>query len=180
MNALKGSYQPVLALGLLAAMGSGPKALQDVLLQTLSRNATSVMTNVPGPQEPLYLAGAAHRQPHVLGAAVGRHRHGRVDHLVQRRRAVRRSSPTAGCAPIPSASATRFGAEFEKLVLIDADGAVAARRRARSARRRRPRPLNDGVRRAYGHAGYVFGAANASFRYWLSGTVRSFVLNHFA
>ncbi|HMA31248.1 MAG TPA: wax ester/triacylglycerol synthase domain-containing protein, partial [Casimicrobiaceae bacterium] len=28
MNALKGSYQPVLALGLLAAMGSGPKLLQ--------------------------------------------------------------------------------------------------------------------------------------------------------
>ena len=33
MNALKGSYQPVLALGLLAAMGAGPKVLQDVLLR---------------------------------------------------------------------------------------------------------------------------------------------------
>ncbi len=59
MNALKGSFQPVLALGLLAAMGSGPKALQEVLLQALARNATAVMTNVPGPQAPLYLAGAA-------------------------------------------------------------------------------------------------------------------------
>jgi WS/DGAT/MGAT family acyltransferase len=57
MNALKGSYQPVLALGILAAMGSGPKMLQEVLLQILARNATAVMTNVPGPQQTLYFAG---------------------------------------------------------------------------------------------------------------------------
>jgi WS/DGAT/MGAT family acyltransferase len=57
MNALKASYQPVLALGLLAAMGAGPKILQDQLLAALARNATAVMTNVPGPQQPLYLAG---------------------------------------------------------------------------------------------------------------------------
>src|SRR5258708_39550988 len=59
MNALKGSFQPVLALGLLAAMGAGPKALQEVLLHALARNGSAVMTNVPGPQQPLYLAGAA-------------------------------------------------------------------------------------------------------------------------
>jgi hypothetical protein len=58
MRALKGSYQPVLALGLLAAMGAGPRTLQEVLLSLLARNATAVMTNVPGPQQPLYLAGA--------------------------------------------------------------------------------------------------------------------------
>ncbi len=58
MSELKGSYQPVLALGLLAAMGSGPRLLQEALLTALARNATAVMTNVPGPQQPLYLAGA--------------------------------------------------------------------------------------------------------------------------
>ena len=60
MNALKGSFQPVLALGLLAAMGTGPKALQELaLLRALARNGSAVMTNVPGPQQPLYMAGAA-------------------------------------------------------------------------------------------------------------------------
>ena len=59
MTALKGSYQPVIALGLLAAMGAGPKVLQEELLQALARNGTAVMTNVPGPPQPLYFAGAA-------------------------------------------------------------------------------------------------------------------------
>jgi len=59
MLALKGSYQPILALGILAAMGAGPKLLQDQLLAVLARNATAVMTNVPGPQQPLFLCGAA-------------------------------------------------------------------------------------------------------------------------
>jgi len=59
MQALKGSYQPVLSLGILAAMGAGPKMLQEKLLALLARNATAVMTNVPGPQQPLFLAGAS-------------------------------------------------------------------------------------------------------------------------
>ena len=58
MSALKGSYQPVLALGILAAMGAGPKVLQETLLAILARNASAVMTNVPGPQQPLWFAGA--------------------------------------------------------------------------------------------------------------------------
>ncbi len=57
MRSLKGSYQPVIALGILAAMGAGPHVLQERLLALLAKNATAVMTNVPGPREPLYLAG---------------------------------------------------------------------------------------------------------------------------
>jgi WS/DGAT/MGAT family acyltransferase len=57
MAALKGSFQPLLTLGLLTAAGVAPKMLQDQLVTVLARNATAVMTNVPGPQQPLYLAG---------------------------------------------------------------------------------------------------------------------------
>ena len=59
MEQLKGSYQPILALGILAAVGAGPRMLQEQVLGMLAKNATAVMTNVPGPQKPLYLSGAA-------------------------------------------------------------------------------------------------------------------------
>jgi diacylglycerol O-acyltransferase len=58
MNELKESYQPILALGLLGAVGMGPNLLQQPLLDLLSNKASAVMTNVPGPREPIYLAGA--------------------------------------------------------------------------------------------------------------------------
>jgi diacylglycerol O-acyltransferase len=57
MQALKGSYQPVIALALLSAVGYGPRALQEQVTQLLGANASAVMTNVPGPQHALYFAG---------------------------------------------------------------------------------------------------------------------------
>ena len=106
MNALKDSYQPILALGLLAAMGAGPKVLQEQLLQALARNGTAVMTNVPGPQQRLYFAGARDRALPVLGAAIRRHRNGRLDPVVRRQRAVRPHHRPRTCVPIPSASSS--------------------------------------------------------------------------
>jgi WS/DGAT/MGAT family acyltransferase len=58
MAALKKSYEPVVTLGLVEALGYGPKILQDRLFDLLLSRATAVMTNVPGPQRPLYLGGA--------------------------------------------------------------------------------------------------------------------------
>jgi WS/DGAT/MGAT family acyltransferase len=117
MNALKGSYQPVLALGLLAAMGAAPKALQEVLLYALARNATSVMTNVPGPQESLYLAGKRIESMMVwvpqsgdigMGVSILSY-HGAVQFgLITDR----------GMCPDPEAIIERFASEFEKLVLV--------------------------------------------------------------
>ncbi|MEZ5613823.1 MAG: wax ester/triacylglycerol synthase family O-acyltransferase [Rhodocyclaceae bacterium] len=57
MEELKGSYQPVVALGVLAATGMAPKFVQDIALDILANKASAVMTNVPGPQQPLYMAG---------------------------------------------------------------------------------------------------------------------------
>jgi len=58
MNELKNSYQPPLTLGLLAAVGVAPKMVQQQFLDILAAKASAVMTNVPGPKQPLYLAGA--------------------------------------------------------------------------------------------------------------------------
>ena len=57
MTQLKGSYQPVLTLGLMAALGRLPAAAQSAAIDLLSTKASAVATNVPGPQESLYLAG---------------------------------------------------------------------------------------------------------------------------
>ena len=58
MNDLKNSYQPLLTLGILAAVGLAPKVIQQQFLDTLAAKASTVMTNVPGPRQPLYLAGS--------------------------------------------------------------------------------------------------------------------------
>ncbi|MCA9969274.1 MAG: wax ester/triacylglycerol synthase family O-acyltransferase, partial [Anaerolineales bacterium] len=58
MNALKNSPEAVVAFGILGAMGLTPTDVQKVIVQMFAMKATAVMTNVPGPQIPLYLAGA--------------------------------------------------------------------------------------------------------------------------
>jgi diacylglycerol O-acyltransferase len=57
MTQLKGSYQPVLTLGLMAALGRLPAAVESAAIDLLSTKASAVATNVPGPQQPRYLAG---------------------------------------------------------------------------------------------------------------------------
>jgi diacylglycerol O-acyltransferase / wax synthase len=62
MSELKRSKQAALTFGLLAAVGMAPVALQRMALDLFSRKATTVATNVPGPQMPLYLAGCEVRE----------------------------------------------------------------------------------------------------------------------
>ena len=58
MDALKGSTQPLLAFGLLAVAGLMVKPAQDALLNLFGRKTTAVMTNVPGPHEPMTICGS--------------------------------------------------------------------------------------------------------------------------
>jgi WS/DGAT/MGAT family acyltransferase len=116
MRSLKGSFQPVLTLGLLAAAGAGPKVLQEQLITVLARNASAVMTNVPGPQAPLYLAGARIErfmfwvpQSGDIGMGVSilsYNGHVQFGLITDR-----------GFCPDPEKIIARFAPEFEKLVL---------------------------------------------------------------
>jgi len=116
MRALKGSYQPLLALGVLAAMGSGPQLVQDVLLSALARNASAVMTNVPGPQTPLWLGGA--RLANVMFWVPQSGDIGLGVSILSYDGAVRFGIVAdRGLCPDPERISARFGAEFEKLVL---------------------------------------------------------------
>jgi WS/DGAT/MGAT family acyltransferase len=62
MNDLKGGYQPVLAFALLAVAGLLIKPMQDLLLGLFAKKATAVMTNVPGPRDPLQFCGRTVKQ----------------------------------------------------------------------------------------------------------------------
>jgi len=57
MDELKNSYQAIISMGILGAVGFLPRPMQKQVLDLFSSKATAVMTNVPGPQVPLYMAG---------------------------------------------------------------------------------------------------------------------------
>lgn len=57
MRELKRSPQPSVMLGLMTVLGAAGETLQSAAVDLLSRKATLVATNVPGPTAPLSLAG---------------------------------------------------------------------------------------------------------------------------
>ena len=58
MNELKGSYTALVAMSVLGVLGATPKQVQNEIQNYFARKATAVMSNVPGPQQPLFLAGS--------------------------------------------------------------------------------------------------------------------------
>lgn len=57
MRELKSSRQAAVSYGLLGVLGMAPTSVQRHALELLSKKATVVATNVPGPKQALYLAG---------------------------------------------------------------------------------------------------------------------------
>ncbi len=57
MDALKRSVEPLVTWGILELIGSSPKLVERLVLDYFAKRVSFVMTNVPGPERPLYLAG---------------------------------------------------------------------------------------------------------------------------
>ena len=117
MNNLKNSRQAIVAFGLLAALGMAPSQLQGLALELFSRKATAVATNVPGPQQPLYLAGCTLREmmfwvPQTGSIGVG------ISILSYNGRVHFGLIADAKLIPDPDAVISRFGAEFDKLLYL--------------------------------------------------------------
>ena len=62
MHELKEGYMPVIAMAILGMTGLAPRMVQKQVLDLLASKATAVMTNVPGPQQALYMAGSRMKQ----------------------------------------------------------------------------------------------------------------------
>jgi WS/DGAT/MGAT family acyltransferase len=62
MNEIKDSPEAVVAYGVLYALGMTPVDIEGVFLDFFGSKSTMVLTNVPGPQFQLYLAGSPMRE----------------------------------------------------------------------------------------------------------------------
>ncbi len=162
MNELKSSYTAVLAMSILGLVGFAPRQLQKQALDFLARKGTAVMTNVPGPQQPLYMAGAVIRRMMFwvpqsgdigVGVSILSYAGGVQFGLITDKR----------LCPHPQRIIDRFAPEFEKLVLslcmlpwnqpVDADDAQnwlfpsmpgPARRKTRKPRAKARKPAARG------------------------------------
>ncbi|HRP26952.1 MAG TPA: wax ester/triacylglycerol synthase family O-acyltransferase [Burkholderiaceae bacterium] len=117
MREMKGSYQPLLAFGVLAVAGLLVKPMQDALLDLFAKKSTAVMTNVPGPAEPLKLCGSTLRQTIFwvpasgdlgIGISILSYGGGVQFGMITDER----------LCPQPQKIIDRFAAEFEKLLLV--------------------------------------------------------------
>ena len=58
MDALKDTAEPIVTFGILGLIGLLPNRLEDIVVEIFGKKGTLVMTNVPGPRQKLFLAGA--------------------------------------------------------------------------------------------------------------------------
>ena len=58
MDTIKNTPEAIMAFGLLNTMGMTPVQVEKLIIDFFAAKVSAVMTNVPGPREPLYLAGS--------------------------------------------------------------------------------------------------------------------------
>lgn len=117
MQELKGSYQPLLAFAVLALAGLVIKPVQDAMLGLFAKKTTAVMTNVPGPAQPLKLCGSTLRQTMFWVPASGEV--GMGVSILTYGGAVQFGLITdARLCPVPQKIIDRFEPEFDKLLLL--------------------------------------------------------------
>ena len=117
MEAIKGSPEALVTFGVLHAIGLLTSQLQDVGVSLFGSKATAVMTNVPGPRETIYLAGAPVRELMFWVPQSGRL--GLGVSILSYAGQVRLGVATdVGLIPDPDAIIGAFQAEFELLMRL--------------------------------------------------------------
>lgn len=121
MEALKQSPQAMVAYWMLTAVGILPRLVEDYTLDVLTAKASAVVSNVIGPQQPLYLAGARIEQmffwvPQAGSIGVG------ISALTYNGHVHFGVMADRNLIAEPSRLVDQFNEEFEKLVLCTIGG----------------------------------------------------------
>ena len=117
MSELKGSFQPVMAFGLLSVAGLLIKPVQHAMLNLFAKKTTAVMTNVPGPEKALKFCGSTVEQvmfwvPQSGDIGMG------VSLLTYAGRVQFGLITATALCPDPEAIVANFAPEFEKLLML--------------------------------------------------------------
>ncbi len=127
MDALKRSPEAIAILALFNLFGRVPKAVEDVAVQLFGSKASLVMTNVAGPRETLYLAGAPLERVMFWVPHPGRELGMGISILSYRGAATLAVIADAHLVPDPEKITARFNREFATML------AAVKRRGARAA-----------------------------------------------
>lgn len=117
MEAIKHSPEAIVAFGILMGLGVAPSALQDMGVSIFGSKATAVMTNMPGPREMLYMAGAPINQIMFWVPQSGRLGLG-VSILSYAGNVTLGIATDSGLAPDPDEIITAFHEEFNTLLKL--------------------------------------------------------------
>nr|MCU0257924.1 WSD1 family O-acyltransferase [Solirubrobacteraceae bacterium] len=119
MAKIKTSPEGVVSYAVLSTMGATPQQVETALVDLFSASGSAVVTNVPGPREPVYLAGTE-----VAGVLVWAPVSGNMAMSVSifsYAGTVRVGVMTdAGLIPDPEAIVAGFAAELERLAALPA------------------------------------------------------------
>ena len=132
MDRIKASTEAIVAFGVLTAIGVVPKQVHPLAIDFFGSKASLVLTNVPGPREPLYLAGSKIVNNMFWVPQSGRMGLG-ISILSYAGGVMVGVGADAGLVPDPDAIVRGFEAELERLLKPLAKG--PSRARARSRRR---------------------------------------------
>jgi diacylglycerol O-acyltransferase / wax synthase len=138
MAAIKEGRDGPVSYGILSALGLTPEPVERRIVDVFSGKGTAVMTNVPGPHEPVYLAGTPVRSVLVWAPTSG-HIGMSVSIFSYRGEVTVGLMVDAALVPDPEEITIGLERELETLAHLTRGGAVT--RRARRPRRTHPVPV---------------------------------------
>jgi diacylglycerol O-acyltransferase / wax synthase len=123
MQALKQSEQPPAAFATLAVLGSLPSMVQDLAMAILTRKSSAVISNVPGPREPMYVCGQRIREQFFWVPQTGSIGLG-ISVLTYAGEVQFGIIADRGLIPAPHEIVDGLAPEFERLLLLTVLGAM--------------------------------------------------------